>query len=59
LRKVEIEAADYAWHEDGVTAEEIAGYERKMVQEHNWLKKEGKLEYLTAADLRKLGEKAN
>ncbi|MBI2924508.1 MAG: hypothetical protein HYY24_02255 [Verrucomicrobia bacterium] len=43
LRKVEVESADYAWREYGVTQEELAAYERKMDAEYQRLKKAGKL----------------
>lgn len=58
LRKVEVESADYGWREYGVTAEEVAGYEQVAVAEHERLKRAGKLEYVTAEDLRKKSEKA-
>jgi len=58
LRKVEVESMDYAWREYGVTPEEVAGYEKAAVAEHEQLGKAGKLEYLTAEDLRQKREKA-
>lgn len=57
LRKIEVEPADYAWREYGVTPEEIADYENKMIVQHDRLKKAGKLQHVTARDLRKLREK--
>jgi antitoxin (DNA-binding transcriptional repressor) of toxin-antitoxin stability system len=59
LRKVPIQSADYAWTEYGVTQEEVASYEQKALAEHARLKKAGKIEYLTAADLRKKREEAS
>jgi len=59
LRKVPIQAADYAWSEYGVTAGEVENYEAKAVAEHNRLKKAGKQEYLTMEDLRKKREKTS
>ncbi len=56
LRKVEVESTDYAWREYGVSAGEVAGYERAAVAEHERLKKAGKLEYLTAENLRQKRE---
>jgi antitoxin (DNA-binding transcriptional repressor) of toxin-antitoxin stability system len=58
LRKVEVEATDYAWREYGASPEEIARYEREALSEHTRLKRAGKLELLTAGDLRKRREKA-
>jgi antitoxin (DNA-binding transcriptional repressor) of toxin-antitoxin stability system len=58
LRKVPVQSADYAWTEYGATPEEVAGYERQAVAEHIRLKRAGKLEFLTAADLRRQREKA-
>ena len=55
LRKVPVQAADYAWTEYGASQEEISEYEQKTISEHNRLKKAGKLEYLTPEDLRRLG----
>lgn len=59
LRKVPVQAADYAWTEYGVTEEEVAAYEKKAVADHNRLKAAGKLEFLTTDDLRKKREKAS
>lgn len=58
LRKVEIEATDYAWREYGVTGEEVADYERTAVDQHTRSKKAGRLEYVRAAELRRKREKA-
>ncbi len=58
LRKVPVQAADYAWTEYGVTREEVAAYERKAVAEHDRLKASGKLELLNADHLKKKREKA-
>ena len=57
LRKVEVESTDHAWREYGVTAEEIADYERGALVEHQRLRKAGMLEYLTTKDLRLQREK--
>lgn len=58
LRKVAVEAADYAWREYGLSSEEIAAYERSAVSEHERLRSKGKLEYLTPEGLRAKREKA-
>ena len=57
LRKVPVQAADYAWTEYGVTGEEVATYERKAVAEHQRLKAAGKLQLLTPNDLKQKREK--
>ena len=57
LRRVQVESADYAWREYGVTNEEVAHYEQEAGAEHRRLKKAGKLEYLTTDDLSKRREK--
>ena len=59
LRKVPVQAADYAWTEYGVTDAEVARYEQEAAAEHLRLKKGGKLQYLTAEDLRRKREKAS
>jgi antitoxin (DNA-binding transcriptional repressor) of toxin-antitoxin stability system len=59
LRKVPIQAADYAWTQYRVTAEELSRYEEKALAEHTRLKKAGRIEYLTPEDLRKKREKAS
>lgn len=56
LRKVPVQAADYAWSEYGVTAEEVSRYEQKAIAEHTRLKKAGKLQPMSADDLRKKRE---
>jgi len=56
LRKVPVQAADYAWSEYGVTAEEVSRYEQKAIAEHARLKKAGKLQPLSADELRKKRE---
>jgi antitoxin (DNA-binding transcriptional repressor) of toxin-antitoxin stability system len=43
LRKVPVQAADYAWTEYGVTGEEVESYEQKAIAEHKRLKKSNKL----------------
>ena len=52
-----MQAADYAGTEYGVTGEEVANYERKAVADHQRLKAAGKLQFLTATDLRTKREK--
>lgn len=59
LRKVPVQAADYAWTEYGVTGEEVAAYEGKAIAEHNRHKAAGTLEFLTTDDLRKKREKTS
>lgn len=56
LRKVEVESTDHAWREYGVTPEEVTRYEQHALTEHARLRKGGKLEYLTPADLRRKRE---
>ncbi len=58
LRKVEVESTDYAWREYGVTSEDVARYEREALAQHDQLKRSGRLEYLSADDLKKRREKA-
>ena len=53
LRKVEVESTDYAWREYGVTAEEMARYERMARAEYKALEDAGKLKFFTAAELKK------
>lgn len=43
LRKVPVQAADYAWTEYGATQDEVAGYKRKVDAEHAQLKKAGRV----------------
>lgn len=52
LRKVEVEAADYAWREYGLTQEEVAAYERRVDARHQKLKKTGGLDVLSADDVK-------
>src|SRR2546428_338465 len=59
LRKVPVQAVDYAWTEYGVTADDVARYEQKAIAEHARLKKADKLQYLTPADLRKKREETS
>lgn len=54
LRKVPVQAADYAWTEYGASQQEVSRYEQKAIAQHHRLKKAGKLEYLTAENLRRL-----
>ena len=58
LRKVEVEATDYAWREYGATPEEVSRYERDALAEHAQLKRSGKLECFSDEALRKKREKA-
>lgn len=58
LRKVEIEATDYAWREYQVSPDEITAYEDRATDEHQAARQAGKLEYLTPAKLRVKCEKA-
>ena len=56
LRKVKVEATDYAWREYGVTAEELERFDAKLDADYARLKKAGKLIIVTPAELkRKLG----
>lgn len=41
-----------------MTPDEVADYERQAAAEHTRLKKAGRLQYLTAADLHKTREEA-
>lgn len=59
LRKVPVQAADYAMTEYGLTAEEVAAYEGKAATEHAQLKKMGAVDYLTTDDLVKKREKTS
>ena len=52
LRKVPVQAADYAWTEYGASQEEISRYEEVATAEHQRLRKSGKLEYLAIGQLR-------
>jgi len=53
LRKVEVEAADYAWREYGVTDAELDRFEAKLDADYQRLKKQGKLIVLTPEELKK------
>ncbi len=59
LRKVPVQAADYAWTEYGATGEDVTAYERKAITEHDRLKAAGKLDFLTTRDLKKKREKTS
>lgn len=59
LRKVPVQAADYAKTEYGLTEQEVATYEGKVAAEHARLKKKGVLEFLTTDDLLTKREKAS
>ncbi len=58
LRKIQVEPADYAWREYNVSSEDVARYEQTALADHEQLKKQRKIEYLTGDDLRKKREKA-
>ena len=58
LRKVDIEATDYAWREYGLTPAEVAAYEKRVLAKHNKEKKEGKLNFFTAEELSRERDKA-
>ena len=51
LRKVEVEASDYAWREYGLTQEEVAAYEQRVDTRYKQLKKTGGFDVLTADDV--------
>ncbi|KAF0179817.1 MAG: hypothetical protein FD161_1159 [Limisphaerales bacterium] len=53
LRKVEVEATDYAWREYGVTDVELDRFEAKLDADYARLKKQGKLIVLTPEELKK------
>jgi antitoxin (DNA-binding transcriptional repressor) of toxin-antitoxin stability system len=53
LRKVEVEATDYAWREYGVTDAELDRFEAKLDADYQRLKKQGKLIVLTPEELKK------
>jgi hypothetical protein len=60
LRKVEVEAADYAWQEYGVTREELDLFEAKLDADYQRLKKQGKLIVVNSRkELEALIEKAS
>ncbi len=54
LRKVEVEATDYAQREYGVTPEELARFEKATEKRYQRLKRSGKLVTLTPEQLRKM-----
>jgi len=56
LRKVEVEATDYAQREYEVTPEQLARFERATEKEYQRLKRQGKLVRLTPELLRKMLE---
>jgi antitoxin (DNA-binding transcriptional repressor) of toxin-antitoxin stability system len=58
LRKVPVQAADYAWTEYGAKTEEVARYEKQATEEHHRLVKSGKLKPMTAGELRRKREEA-
>lgn len=53
LRKVEVEATDYAWREYGVTEAELDKFESQLDADYRRLKKQGKLIVLTPEELKK------
>ncbi len=53
LRKVEVEATDYAWREYGVANEELDRFDAKLSADYQRLKKQGKLIVLTPEELKK------
>lgn len=53
LRKVEVQATDYAWREYGVTDAELDRFESKLDADYQRLKKQGKLIVLTPEELKK------
>jgi antitoxin (DNA-binding transcriptional repressor) of toxin-antitoxin stability system len=57
LRKVEVEAADYAQREYGLNAETLEEFGQATSQRFAALKKQGKLTITTAKELRELLEK--
>lgn len=56
LRKVEVESADYAQREYGVTAEQVERFEQAVDKRYQQLKRSGKLVTVSTAQLRKLLE---
>jgi antitoxin (DNA-binding transcriptional repressor) of toxin-antitoxin stability system len=56
LRKVEVEATDYAQREYGVTPDEMARFAKATEKEYQRLKRSGKLVTVTAKELRKMLE---
>lgn len=56
LRKVEVEATDYAWREYGVTPAELERFDEAMEARYQRQRKAGKLKVMTPAELKtKLG----
>ena len=56
LRKVEVEATDYAWREYGVTPAELERFDKVMEARYQKLKKAGKAKPMTSEELKaKLG----
>lgn len=56
LRKVEVESADYARREYGVTADQVSTIEEATDRRYRQLKRSGKLASMSADQLRKLLE---
>lgn len=56
LRKVEVEATDYAEREYGVAAEQVKALEKVTERRYRRLRRSGTLVTATAAELRKLLE---
>ena len=56
LRKVEVESADYAQREYGVTTDQVTSLERATDRRYRQLKRAGRLVTMSAAQLRKLLE---
>jgi len=56
LRKVQVESADYAQREYGVTADQVTSLEEATDRRYRRLKRSGKLVSLSAAQLRKVLE---
>src|SRR5712671_1827382 len=56
LRKVEVESTDYAFHEYGVTPDEVETFEKAAERRYQKLKRGGKLSYKTPEDLKTIIE---
>ena len=56
LRKVDVESADYAQREYGVTRKQVAAFEKATEKRYRKLKKEGRLVRINPAELKKLLE---
>ncbi len=56
LRKVDVEATDYAQREYGATPAQVAALENATEQRHRRLKRNQKLGLMTGQDIRKLFE---